>query len=150
MDNYLPHGARGKRYFSSLPFWPEGPRGSSSPFQSRGTIFPSQPCCNPTFFFFFFFGCSTAPRSCRAECHPTHRCHTACSCLCLCLSVPAGGDRPFPSQRCSPSISKSDCHHRYPADMWADFFLQGCAERCWQQLPLSFVLLYRRRFSCGA
>lgn len=65
--------------------------------------------------------------------------HDACNCLCLFLPAPGGKEKPFPSTRCYLNINKCKCQHWYDADTWADFFLHGWAERCWQQLPLVLV-----------
>lgn len=87
--------------------------------------FWSQPCSHTT-----LFCCSTTAQSWKAKHHSTSWCHTACNCLCL---------FPSPPWIRKPGNHKSKSVLCYNIDMGADFFLQGCAERCRQQLPLVLI-----------
>ena len=108
-------------------------------------IFLSQPCCNPT----FFFCCSTAPCSCRAECHPTQRCHAACIVSASAFLSQLAETSPFPQRDgTQESVNQDvtiDTLQTCEQTSFSRAVQRGVGNSCH-----SFLLLYRRWWTCGA
>lgn len=133
-----------KRYLNFFPFWllrgQRAQRASEGQFQSCALFsWVNRAAIQPFFF-------AAAQLHVAVEQHVTP--HNDATWLAIVFASASlsqlAETRPFLLKTCNPSISKSDCHHWYPTGMWTDFVLQGCAERCLQQLPLSFVTLPKK------